>query len=169
MISKKVAEMILLQANREFYSERLYIAMEYYFKSLDLNSYAKLFNDYALEERNHAYKMLDFLDEHNCSTKISKIDEVNTVYSSPKDVFEKAYTHEIQVTKWITEIYHQAVKDNDVASQQFLDWFLEEQREEEDKMLTRLNRLKLAGDNMSAILFLDIHDGATAGLSTNQL
>ena len=169
MISKKVAEMMLLQANREFYSERLYIAMEFYFKSLDLNSYAKLFNDYAMEERNHAYKMLDFLDEHNCSTKISKLDNVTTTYSSPKDVFEKAYAHEIQVTKWITEIYHQAIKDNDVASQQFLNWFLEEQREEEDKMLTRLNRLKLAGNDMSAILFLDMHDGATAGLSTNQL
>ena len=169
MISKKVAEMLLVQANREFYSERLYIAMEYYFKSLDLNSYANLFNDYALEERSHAYKMLDFLDEHNCSTKLSKIDDVTTDYSSPKDVFEKAYIHELQVTKWITDIYHVAVKENDVASQQFLDWFLEEQREEEDKMLTRLNRLKLAGNDMSAILFLDMHDGATAGLKTGQL
>lgn len=169
MISKKVAEMLLVQANREFYSERLYIAMEYYFKSLDLNSYANLFNDYALEERSHAYKMLEFLDEHNCSTKLSKIDDVTTDYSSPKDVFEKAYIHELQVTKWITDIYHVAVKENDVASQQFLDWFLEEQREEEDKMLTRLNRLKLAGNDMSAILFLDMHDGATAGLKTGQL
>ena len=62
MISKKVAEELLKQANREFLSERLYIAMEYYFKSLDLNGYARLFNDYALEERTHAYKMLEFLD-----------------------------------------------------------------------------------------------------------
>ena len=90
MISKKVAEELLKQANREFLSERLYIAMEYYFKSLDLNGYARLFNDYALEERTHAYKMLEFLDEHNCSTKISGIENVLTTYSSPKDVFEKA-------------------------------------------------------------------------------
>lgn len=159
MISKKVAEEILKQANREFYSERLYIAMEYYFKSLDFNRYAKLFNDYALEERNHAYKMLEFLDEHNCSTKLSSIDDVLTEYSSPKDVFEKAYAHEIQVTKWITNIYKLAIKEGDIASQQFLDWFIEEQREEEDKMLERLNRLKLAGDNMAAILFLEHHDG----------
>lgn len=162
MISKKVAEMILKQVDKEFFSERLYIAMEYYFKSLDLNGYAKLFNEYALEERTHAYKMLEFLDEHNCSTKISTIDAVTTDYSSPKDVFEKAYAHEVQVTKWITEIYKTAIKENDIASQQFLDWYIEEQREEEDKMLERLNRLNLAGNDMSAILLLDIHDGKSA-------
>ena len=156
MISKKVAEELLKQVNREFLSERLYIAMEYYFKSLDLNGYARLFNDYALEERNHAYKMLEFLDEHNCSTTISGIEDVLTSYTSPKDVFEKAYAHEIQVTKWITDIYKLAIKEGDIASQQFLDWYIEEQREEEDKMLERLNRLKLAGDNMAAILFLSL-------------
>lgn len=162
MISKKVADMILVQANKEFISERLYIAMEYYFKSLDLNNYANLFNEYALEERAHAYKMLEFLDEHNCSTKISGLEEVQTTFSGPKDVFEKAYAHEVQVTKAITDIYKTAIKENDIASQQFLDWFIEEQREEEDKMLERLNRLKLAGNDMSAILLLDIHDGKTA-------
>lgn len=162
MISKKVADMILVQANKEFISERLYIAMEYYFKSLDLNNYANLFNGYALEERAHAYKMLEFLDEHNCSTKISGLEEVQTTFSGPKDVFEKAYAHEVQVTKAITDIYKTAIKENDIASQQFLDGFIEEQREEEDKMLERLNRLKLAGNDMSAILLLDIHDGKTA-------
>ncbi len=159
MISKKVAEELLKQADREFLSERLYIAMEYYFKSLDLNGYARLFNDYALEERAHAYKMLDFLDEHNCSTKISGIEDVLTTYSSPKDVFEKAYAHELQVTKWITDIYKLAIKEGDIASQKFLDWYIEEQREEEDKMFERLNRLKLAGDNIAAILFLEKEDG----------
>lgn len=169
MISKKVAEEILKQADKEFYSERKYIAMEYYFKSLDLNSYAKLFNDYAMEERKHAYKMLEFLDEHNCSTAIGHVPEVKTVFNSPKDVFEEAYLHEIQITKWITDIYKLAEKEDDIASQQFLDWFIEEQREEENKMLTRLNRLKLAGDDMSAVLFLDMHDGATEGLKTEEL
>ena len=159
MISKKVAEELLKQADREFLSERLYIAMEYYFKSLDLNGYARLFNDYALEERAHAYKMLNFLDEHNCSTKISGIKDVLTTYTSPKDVFEKAYAHEVQVTKWITDIYKLAIKEGDIASQKFLDWYIEEQREEEDKMFERLNRLKLAGDNMAAILFLEKEDG----------
>lgn len=161
MLSKKVADMILVQANKEFYSERLYIAMEFYFKSLDLNNYARLFKDYAEEEKRHAYIMLDFLDEHNCCTDISAVESVLTKYSSPKDVFEKAYAHEVQVTKAITDIYKTAIKEGDIAAQQFLDSFIEEQREEEDKMLTRLNRLNLAGNDMSAILLLDIHDGKT--------
>lgn len=159
MISKKIAEELLKQVDREFLSERLYIAMEYYFKSLDLNGYARLFNEYALEERKHAYKILEFLDEHNCSTKISALNEVLTSFSNPKDVFEKAYAHEVQVTKYINDIYKLAIKEGDIASQQFLDWFVEEQREEEDKMFERLNRLTLAGENIAAILFLEKEDG----------
>ena len=62
----------------------------------------------------------------------------------------------------VTDIYKTAVKENDIASKQFLDWYIEEQREEEDKMLERLNRLNLAGNDMSAILLLDLHDGKSA-------
>ena len=159
VISTKVAEALLKQVDGEFFSERQYIAMEYYFKSLDLNSYAKLFHEYALEERRHAYRILEYLDEHNCSTNIGEIPKVITTFTSPKDVFEKAYAHEIEITKSILNIYKLAQKENDIQTLQFLDWFVEEQREEEDKMLTRLTRLKLAGDNMAAILFLEHEDG----------
>ena len=159
MLTSEVAKAILKQVDMEFQSERQYIAMEYYFKSLDLNSYAKLFNDYALEERRHAYKMLDFLDEWNYSTAIGTVPKVQTSFESPKNVFEVAYKHEQAVTKSISDIIKTARELKDNVAIQFLDWFMEEQREEEDKMLTRLNRLRLAGDNMAAILFLDKEDG----------
>ena len=65
MINKNIAKQILKQVHEEFFSERIYIAMEMYFKRLDLNGYADLFHKYALEERGHAYDMLEFLDEWN--------------------------------------------------------------------------------------------------------
>lgn len=159
MISNKVAEALLKQVDMEFFSERQYIAMEYYFNSLDLKHYAKLFHEYALEERRHAYRILAFLDDYNCSTEIGAIKAVQTAFKSPRDVFEAAHKHEIVITNSILEVYRLAEKEGDIQSMQFLDWFVEEQREEEDKMLTRLNRLKLAGDNMAAILFLEDEDG----------
>lgn len=159
MLSNEVAKALLKQVDEEFKSERQYIAMEYYFKSLDLNGYSKLFHEYALEERKHAYKMLNFLDDWNHPTLIGQIDNVKTDFSSPKNVFEIAYEHEKFITKSINDILIIARDKKDNIAIQFLDWFMEEQREEEDKMLERLNRLRLAGDNMAAILFLDHEDG----------
>ena len=159
MLSNEVAKALLIQANEEFKSERQYIAMEMYFKSLDLNGYAKLFNEYAKEEREHAYKILDFLDEWNHSTTLGPIKEVITDFKDPKNVFEVAYQHEQAVTKSILDIMTLARNKKDNTGIQFLDWFIEEQREEEDKMLTRFNRLRLADNNMAAILFLDKEDG----------
>lgn len=159
MLSKEVAKALLIQANEEFKSERQYIAMELYFKSLDLEGYAKLFNEYAKEERDHAYKILNFLDEWNHSTVLSPLKEVVTEFKDPKNVFEVAYKHEQDVTKSILDIITLARDKKDNAGIQFLDWFIEEQREEEDKMLSRLNRLTLANNDMAAILFLDKEDG----------
>ena len=159
MLTSEVAKALLKQVDEEFKSERHYIAMEYYFKSLDLNGYAKLFNDYAMEERNHAYKILNFLDDWNHATNIGPIGEVKTSFDSPKNVFEVAYEHEKFITKSLNDVLTLARNKKDNVAIQFLDWFIEEQREEEDKMLERLNRLRLAGDNMAAILFLDKEDG----------
>ena len=156
MINKNIAKQILKQVHEEFFSERIYIAMEMYFKRLDLNGYADLFHKYALEERNHAYDMLAFLDDWNCDTSIHlETKKIPNDYTSPMNVFEVAYAHEKYVTKSIMDIYKNAIKEGDIVSQQFLNKYLEEQREEEDKMSERLMRLKLAGNNTSAILLLD--------------
>lgn len=159
MLSSEVAKALLKQVDLEFQSERQYIAMEFYFRSLDLNHYAELFNDYALEERKHAYKILKFLDDWNYPTAIGTVGKVQTAFESPKNVFEVAYKHEQFITKSLKDIIVLARETKDNVAIQFLDWFMEEQREEEDKMLERLNRLRLAGDNMAAILFLDKEDG----------
>lgn len=156
MLNKEIAAQILEQVEKEFYSEAVYIAMEMYFKRLDLNGYADLFHEYALEERRHAYDMLAFLDDWNMPTTITRSEmKITNTFSSPADVFEKALAHEKFITKSIMDICTQAIKKGDAISRQFLDKYLEEQREEEDKMLTRLMRLRLAGDNTSAILLLD--------------
>lgn len=156
MVNKNIAQQILKQVNEEFISEKIYVAMEMYFKKLDLNGYAKLFHEYALEEREHAFDMLTFLDDWNCDTSITiTATDIPNDYSSPMNVFEKAYAHEKYITKCIMDICNNAIKEGDIVSKQFLDKYLAEQREEEDKMCERLMRLKLAGDNTSAILLLD--------------
>lgn len=156
MINQKIAKQILDQVHFEFQSERQYIAMEMYFKKLDLNGYAELFHDYALEERKHAFDMLTFLDDCNCDTTITaEKQEIVNNFSSPAHLFEVALEHEKKVTKAISDIHKNAHKLEDFTSVNFLNKYLEEQVEEEDKMQERLMRLKLAGTNTSAILLLD--------------
>ena len=160
MINSKIAQQILKQVHEEFISERIYVSMEMYFRKLDLNGYADLFHDYALEERKHAFDMLNFLDDWNAPTTIShEAREIKNDFASPKNVFERALAHEKFITKSIMDIYKNALKEEDVVSVEFLDKYLTEQREEEDKMQKRLMRLSLAGDNTSAILFLDHEQG----------
>lgn len=160
MINKEIGKQILEQVHFEFQSERQYIAMEYYFRKLDLNGYADLFHEYAIEERHHGYDMLNFLDDWNYPIIINmdKRDIINA-FTSPEDVFEKALEHEKEITAAIVKICDNAVKAKDVISKEFMDKYLAEQREEEDKMQKRLMRLKLAGADSSAILFLDHEDG----------
>lgn len=160
MIHEEVAKMILDQVHFEFESERQYIAMEYYFRKYDLNGYGNLFRDYALEERKHAYGMLEFLDDWNCPIEIKMPEhEIENTFKSPLDAFEKALQHEKEITAAILNICNKAVEVNDLISKEFLDHYLREQREEEDKMQTRLVRLRLAGADSSAILLLDHEDG----------
>lgn len=156
MISQKIAKQILQQVHFEFQSERQYIAMEMYFRKLDLDGYANLFHEYALEERRHAFDMLSFLDDWNGDTTITaeKQDIVND-FKSPEHVFEVALAHEKKVTAAIVAIHKNAHEEKDFVSVEFLNKYLAEQREEEDKMHHRLIRLKLAGTNTSAILLLD--------------
>ena len=160
MINKEIGKQILDQVHFEFQSERQYIAMEYYFRKLDLNGYADLFHEYALEERRHGYDMLAFLDDWNYPIIINmNKQEIINAFDSPMDVFEKALQHEKEITAAIVKICNNAVKSGDVISKEFLNKYLTEQREEEDKMQTRLMRLKLAGSDSSAILLLDHEDG----------
>lgn len=121
MLSSEVAKALLKQVDLEFQSERQYIAMEFFFKSLDLNHYAKLFNDYAMEERNHAFKILNFLDDWNYPTNIGTIGKVETSFESPRDVFEKAYKHEQFITKSLKDILVIARETKDNIAIQFLD------------------------------------------------
>ena len=113
-------------------------------------------NNYFIKDKYLYYWWLknnNILYKNSVGTTVKSL-RINN-FTSPIDVFEKALAHEKFVTKSIMDIYKNAIKEGEIVSQQFLNKYLEEQREEEDKMNERLMRLKLAGDNTSAILLLD--------------
>jgi ferritin len=155
MISKKLEDAINYQINRELFSEYYYLSMASYFSSVGLSGFENFFLVQVEEERFHAMKMYKFLNEKGGKVTLQAIEEPKTEFKSPLEVFELAYTHEKLVSKLINELMDLAIIENDHAAKNHLNWFVDEQVEEEDSMDTIVNKLKLIDGEGYGLLMLD--------------
>lgn len=155
MISQKLQDAINYQINRELFSEYYYLSMASYFNSTGLSGFENFFLIQVEEERFHAMKMYNFLNERGGRVCLQAIEAPKTEFKSPIEVFELAYDHEKLVSKLINELMDLAIKENDHAAKNHLNWFVEEQVEEEASMDTILNKLKLIGGEGHGLLMLD--------------
>jgi ferritin len=155
MLSKKLKDAINEQINREFYSEYLYLSMEAYCRSIDLDGVANFFHVQTLEEHAHGMKMYNFLIDRGARMILKKIEAPQTEFKSVVELFEKTLEHEKSVTKCINDLMDIAVKENDHAVVSFLKWFVDEQVEEEATDLRILNRLKLVKGEGHGLLMID--------------
>jgi len=155
MISQKMQDAINVQINKELYSEYLYLSMAAYFSSEGLSGFEKFFLVQAEEERFHAMKFYHFINERGGRVYFQKIDQPEKEFDSPIAVFEKAYEHEKYVTSLINKLMDMAIKENDHATKSFLNWYIDEQVEEEDSMDTILNKLKMIKGKGNGMLMMD--------------
>lgn len=155
MISKKLENAINYQINRELFSEYYYLSMASYFNSIGLSGFENFFLIQVEEERFHAMKMYKFLNEKGGKVKLKAIEAPKTKFKSPLEVFELAYKHEKLVSKMINDLMDLAIKENDHSARNHLNWFVEEQVEEEDSMETIVNKLKLIEGEGYGLLMLD--------------
>jgi ferritin len=155
MISKKLEDAINYQINRELFSEYYYLSMASYFNSVGLNGFENFFLVQVEEERFHAMKMYRFLNEKGGQVKLAAIEAPKTEFKSAQEVFELAYDHEKLVSKLINDLMDLAISENDHAARNHLNWFVQEQVEEEDSMETILNKLKLIKGEGHGLLMLD--------------
>lgn len=155
MISEKLQEAINYQINRELFSEYYYLSMASYFNSVGLNGFENFFLVQVEEERFHAMKMYRFLNERGGRVILQAIEAPKTEFKSALEVFELAYKHEKLVSGLINDLMDLAIKENDHAAKNHLDWFVEEQVEEEASMDGILNKLKLINGEGHGLLMLD--------------
>lgn len=155
MISQKLQDAINYQINRELFSEYYYLSMASYFNSTGLSGFENFFLVQVEEERFHAMKMYHFLNERGARVKLQAIEAPKTEFKSALEVFELAWEHEKLVSKLINDLMDLAIKENDHAAKNHLNWFVEEQVEEEASMDTILNKLKLIGGEGHGLLMLD--------------
>ena len=155
MISKKLQNAINKQINKELYSEYLYLSMAAYLESIGLEGFANFFKVQVQEERFHTMKFFDYVNERGGRVVLEAIDRPQIEFKSPVEIFEIAYKHEQYVTKLINELMEAAIKENDHAAKSFLNWYIDEQVEEEASMDKILNQLKMIGGKGQGMLMLD--------------
>jgi len=155
MISQKLQDAINDQINNEMYSEYYYLSMASFFSSIGLNGFENFFLVQVEEERFHSMKMYDFLNGKGGRVILKTINAPATEFKSALEVFKLAYEHEKFVSKCINELMDVAIEVKDHAAKSFLNWFVDEQVEEEASMDSILNKLILINGDGMGLLMLD--------------
>ena len=155
MINEKLEKEFNIQINKELYSEYLYLAMKTYFMEQNLMGFVNWFDVQVQEEHAHAIGMFNYLNERGGKIELLPIDKPEFSGKTPLEIFEEVLKHEQYVTSRINTVYDVAEEVRDRAAMKFLDWYIDEQVEEEASVDGVLSTLKLIGDDKNALLLLD--------------
>ena len=155
MISKKMEDALNEQVNAELFSAYLYLSMESWFKSKNLNGFANWMMVQTQEEMTHVMKIYGFIDERGGRISLKAIDGPPTEWDSPLAVFEAVYEHEQKVTGLINDLVDLAIKEKDHATNSFLQWFVSEQVEEEASADQAVQQLKMIENAPGGIFLFD--------------
>ena len=168
MISQTMQDAFNEQMKHEFYSSYLYLSMSAYCDAANLPGLAQWMRAQSAEEMMHALKIFDHLLDRGGRVQMPQIERPPADFASPREVFEQAYRHEQQVTTSINGVYSLAMDERDFASRVFLDWFVQEQVEEEKTSGLIAEQLKMVGDDRPGLLMLDRELGQrrAAGVSS---
>ena len=154
-MNDKIAFLLNQQINKEFYSAYLYLDMSNYYDALDLNGYANYYMVQAQEERNHALLFMQYMQSIGLKVTLDAIDKPDKVFDGVLAPLEIAAEHERYVSSLINDIYHECHEARDYRTLKFLDWFVDEQREEEDSADSMVSRYKLFGQDPRGLYLLD--------------
>ena len=155
MLDKTIQDAMNEQIKNELYSAHQYLAMAAYCESVSLSGFASWMRMQAQEEREHAMKFYDHIQDRNGRVVLQAIDQPIIEFASPLEVFEKALEQEQTVTADINNLYALAVREGDYASQIFLQWFVTEQVEEEKNVGDIIETLKMSGEKNEALILFD--------------
>ncbi len=162
-ISKKMEDALNGQIKKELDSEYIYLAMSAYCTDQNLNGFAKWFDLQAKEEHVHAMKIFKYIQERRGRAKVPAIAEPTLDFGSIEKAAETQLSHEEFITKSIYELVDLANAEKDHATVEFLQWYVEEQVEEEAQSDDMLQKVKMANGNVNAIMMIDSIFGRRSG------
>ncbi|MBP2146016.1 ferritin [Methanofollis sp. W23] len=162
MISHTILEALNRQINRELYSAYLYLSMSAWFSDRGLPGFANWMQVQVKEEQFHAMKFYDYCIARGGRATMLAIEAPPNEWESPLAVFEATYAHEQRVTQMIHDLVDLAMKEKDHATTNFLQWYVDEQVEEEANDTEIIGKLQLIGDETNGLFMLDKELGTRA-------
>ncbi len=154
-MNKKLEDAFNDQLNAELHSAYLYLSIAAYFDSINLKGFANWMKAQVQEELLHSMKLYNYIINRGGKVKLSPIGEVGREWESPLNAFEATYEHECYITGRINDLMNLAREENDNASVIFLEWFINEQVEEEATTDEKLQELKMIGDSTPGLFMID--------------
>ena len=168
MLNKKVEKALINQIQLEEQSSRIYMAMASWCEVSGFPGAASFLYAHSDEERMHMSKLIKYVNDKGGHATLQALEVPGATYKSLLDVFEQILKHEEFVTESINKLYEIAFKERDYTTSQFLQWYIEEQIEEESTFKGILDKFRLAGNQTGGLFHLDKElDGlATAAPAT---
>ena len=155
MISDDIVDALLDQLNHEFQSANLYLAMSAYCSHTDFNGAASWLRSQYEEEQQHALKIYDYLIDQDVHVVIGQLKAPATEFGSLLEVFVASLDHERLMTTRLNELSDMALKHKDHATYNLLQWFVNEQVEEEATVSEIIAKLRLVKDDGYGLLMVD--------------
>jgi len=154
-LNEKMEKALNGQINAELYSAYMYMAMAAHLEKSDLPGFANWMRVQAQEEQFHAIKIFDFVLERGGRVKLAAIEAPPSSWKSPLEIFQAGLAHEQKVTGLINDLVYLARDLKDNATEIFLQWFVNEQVEEEDSAGKIVGQLKMIESSPQALFLLD--------------
>lgn len=162
MLSKKIEAAINNQINHEMAAAYNYLAMSAWFEQENLPGFARWMMIQREEELEHALRLYNYLLDRGGTVDLAAVNKPKAKYKSVLDAFKVAMKQEQSNTAAINGLYKLAKAEDDFATLSHLQWFLDEQVEEEKIMDESISMIELAGDDSSAMLMLNEKFGSRA-------
>ncbi len=155
MLKEEMEKALNEQVKWELYSAYLYLAMAAYFEDQGLEGFAHWMKAQCAEEIMHAMKFYKFIFERDGRVILEEIPAPPKYWQSTEEVIAHAYKHEQEVTARINKLMSLTKQREDYATEGFLQWFIEEQVEEEASFKSLLNKIKLIKNDPQGLFYLD--------------
>ncbi|MBL7811631.1 MAG: ferritin [Bacteroidetes bacterium] len=165
MISKPIEKALQQQIALEAYSSSVYLSMACWADVEGFEGTAAFFYKQSDEERMHMLKLVHFINDNDGHAQIAKQDAPPRNWKDIHSLFREVLEQEQKVTQSIHELVNLSLKEKDHASHNFLQWYVNEQMEEEKQIKTILNKLKILGNDGSGLYLLDRELGERAAMA----
>lgn len=156
MLSKKVEDILNVQVDKEGYSSHLYLSMAVWAETKGLGGIADWLYAQAEEERMHMLKLVRYINERDGKAAIIAVQEPPTEFGTVPEMFDKVLEHEQFISGSINEIVQVCIDENDHTTNNWIQWFVTEQIEEEASVKALIDKLKLVGEHNMYMFDRDI-------------